>query len=700
MTNPIGGSNTVNRHGRVCALAAAAIVVALGSAACDKKDWPIQGEGAPGIHEATLNQLVIKYLADNEMAGATVAVTRAGRLVWSKGYGWANENERLRMQPWHRSRIGSTSKFITTIGLLQLLESASSGGLTSFTTGSNLQALLSTKLYGHPGNNWDHDPSDTVLAPGGNAPSWPNVTGKTALANPELYWEALRKGVENYTPGRDDIDMDQLIEWASSIEIRHLLTHTSGHLRSGDTEAAMAYFHPGGGELTYSELHRYMLMGLTSADESSADVKCFLDGELYVKKDDPAYTGQDYPMPPLRYQPGTKECYSNHGFGVVGMIIDEIAGPGPENTYRRVIERNVLEPLGLFDVVPNNVDISDLDAWPHGSSLDPDDPSDLGLATGGWSATARDLARIMCGIDRGSNNLRLLDPATVTVMETEAFPAVPGSQPLGWDSRNTEGRLTKNGVTAGGNSRIAKFLPGYFKDRAANDEINVAFMVNDSTDSDSDVPGTDLLEAIAKVVAEANIPADYDLFDPAYRCFVPEPEPKEPGLVAPVPTITEPPLPPPLVNPTVAPPTTTESKPTRVAPTTTPPTRTPRTPPTPTIHLPHNGWHTAPDGKAQIRFHGTAVDSAGEAIAGTRLRWTAIEGGKSTVLCVGSNFGPTPTATGVIVNPSDCTTFSRQFTNPVKGSGPNITIRLEAKDDSGLVGSAEVIIALYTATAR
>ena len=75
------------------------------------------------------------------------------------------------------------------------------------------------------------------------------------------------------------------------------------------------------------------------------------------------------------------------------------------------------------------------------------------------------------------------DPATVSVMETVAFPDVDADQPLGWDERNTKGRLTKNGSISGGNSRIAKFLPGYF-DSAPDDEINVAVMVNDSTTAD------------------------------------------------------------------------------------------------------------------------------------------------------------------------------------------------------------------------
>lgn len=117
--------------------------------------------------------------------------------------------------------------------------------------------------------------------------------------------------------------------------------------------------------------------------------------------------------------------------------------------------------MGLTDVVPKNTDISDLDAWPHGSTLDPEDVNLLGTAAGGWSASAKDMVRILCGLDRTSNHLRLLKPQTLTTMETVPFPAASQSQPLGWDWV-TSGRLYKNGIVGGGRSVAMKYLPGEF----------------------------------------------------------------------------------------------------------------------------------------------------------------------------------------------------------------------------------------------
>ena len=120
------------------------------------------------------------------VAGLTLSVVRDGQLFFAKGYGYAHLLSKLPMQPWHRSRIGSVSNVITAIGLLQLLE-AGEGDPGSLAVATNLQAGLTRSLYGHPGP--DFDDAD-----------WPTVTGPTVLDNPEVYWEAMRTGVQNAYP--------------------------------------------------------------------------------------------------------------------------------------------------------------------------------------------------------------------------------------------------------------------------------------------------------------------------------------------------------------------------------------------------------------------------------------------------------------------------------------------------------------------
>ena len=173
--------------------------------------------------------------------------------------------------------------------------------------------------------------------------------------------------------------------------------------------------------------------------------------------------------------------------------------------------------------MPSNADISELDAQPHdgnnvpyapnGDGLNPTSVSRLGLATGGWVATARDLTRVMCAIDDGSNNLRALDPETVELMGADAVPAADKVNPLGWDSSSAT-EQTKNGDVTGGGSRISKFLPGAFD--STDDEINVAMVVNKG----DAVPSSDFLRSLAALAAETDIPEDYDLFDPEHACYV------------------------------------------------------------------------------------------------------------------------------------------------------------------------------------
>ena len=448
------------RFPKYCAVVSAAALLMLSVNGPAKSQT--NGEGAPGMSSSLtgIDKAVHSFLAANGYPGATVAVTRAGRLVWSKGYGVADKVAGTEMQPWHRSRIGSVSKMLTALAALKLAEA---GTLD-----------LSQSIYGDPGpyiSNNDPWPGNNI--------AW------GVLQNTGDYWDAMKTGVENlYEQNFFNSKMNETIDWAKQITVPHLLSHTSGFQGSGDAPGAAAYYKKSEYDLTYKEAHLFVLMGLRK--------------------------NKDGLIAPFASAPGTQWAYSNHGPGLAGMIVDELAGPGV--TFRQYVEQNILHPLGLTDVVPNSNSIDKLDAFPHGADLN-DAPNILGLASGGWSASATDLVRVMCGIDKGSNNLRLLSNATVKIMESDVVPSIPG--PMGWDSRSG-GKLSKNGSIGGGIALIQKFLPGEVSD----DEINVAVAVNSSGDA---MPGA-LIQSIANAAASAYIPSEYDLFDPAYRCYNPGPQ--------------------------------------------------------------------------------------------------------------------------------------------------------------------------------
>jgi CubicO group peptidase (beta-lactamase class C family) len=480
------------------------VLASLLLAACDQSSGPkpalsrpVNGDGASGIDHAAIDRAVLDFLEqagayagtyptdeDDQTpkvrspleGGATVAVTRGGRLVLSKSYGWADQEAGTPMLPRHRSRIGSVSKFITTIAAFQLVETG--------------QLDLDAPLYGDPGSV-----SMTGDWPPAARDEWPNPD--SVLATPQMYWSAMREGaVELAGPGAAAALMHVNREWASQITPRHLLTHTSGFLRSGTTAHIEEYF--GRSLKDYRSMHLGVLRGAVREEQ---------DDDTWAR------------VPPLRFAPGTDWRYSNHGFGLLGHIIEESSGGRLYWGYYDHVKGNILDPLGLHDVVGNNWDLdSGLDAWPHGDELDPDRPARF-LSTGSWSASARDLSRLMCGIDGSSNHLRLVPVELVDELNSVPFPqssSIRGAH--GWDwTTGTE--LYKNGRIGGGTAGILKVLPGHFAE-APDDEINVAIAFNSSVPDGAVGLIDDLARSIAAQVAAADIDDGYDLFDPAHRCTI------------------------------------------------------------------------------------------------------------------------------------------------------------------------------------
>lgn len=455
----------------------------------------VTGKGAPEI-STDVDDVMLEHMAEFDLPGATLAVTRGSRLVWSKGYGFADLEDGTAMEPWHRSRIGSVSKIITTIGLLQIVED---GGVN-----------LDTPLYGDPGPFKDLN----TEWPSTDMNDW--VVPVSVLDSPGMYWMAMEEGVrELYDTNFVHHEINKTRDWASQVTLRHLLSHTSGLLRSGHGSQVDAYYDREVKD--YLSAHLAVLKGVIKEREDSDAVECS-HSDLYDEDG-----GGRVRLAPFGYEPGTDRCYSNHGFGLLGYIIGQLTDGRPYYGYYDKIKADLLDPLGLEGVVPNNWRLDDgLDAWPHGHQLEPDNPARF-ISTGSWSSSAQDLARIMCGLDQTSNRLRLLDRDTVTEMQTVQFPGADADQPLGWDwGGGTE--FYKNGATGGGTSYIMKFLPGRFDD-APDDEINVAVAINGmpADDDDDSTPSAtavsaDLLREIGALVAAADLDGNYDLFDPEYRC--------------------------------------------------------------------------------------------------------------------------------------------------------------------------------------
>lgn len=101
---------------RRAAVAALMLIVLTGPVAAIE----VTGRAGNGLDpfDAAMIHLMEKW----DIPGASLAVSRNGRIVLAKGYGWANKERKEPVQPNSLFRLGSLSKVITAVAVLQLVE--------------------------------------------------------------------------------------------------------------------------------------------------------------------------------------------------------------------------------------------------------------------------------------------------------------------------------------------------------------------------------------------------------------------------------------------------------------------------------------------------------------------------------------------------------------------------------------------------
>ena len=81
---------------------------------------PISGRNEPAL--VGIDDVMSSFLVANKVPGAAVAIARQGRLVYARGFGWADVAEQRPVQPDSLFRIASLSKSITAAAILKLAE--------------------------------------------------------------------------------------------------------------------------------------------------------------------------------------------------------------------------------------------------------------------------------------------------------------------------------------------------------------------------------------------------------------------------------------------------------------------------------------------------------------------------------------------------------------------------------------------------
>lgn len=310
---------------------------------------------------------------------------------------------------------------------------------------------------------------EKVVYPEGGGVTRYNVRGMGIAKNDRVYtWFAYGKacsgttnrltehqGPYNYTAAPvAGVDWKG---WYSQITIQHLLDHRSGFSRNGEPELAQRMYNRTEAGLTYDQAHRHFLT---------------------TRK--------------LLFAPGTRSSYSNHGFGLWTLMIERLAGK-PFPSYARDA---YLKPMGLQDrVVPETLNPTSLDAWSHemsGSKLVPlpFEQTYLGLAAGGFRASARDLVQLMRNLDGKYTDAEL--------------------DSMGWGNAG-RGKLEHNGRRAGGTAYTAMFPNGYKARNGADlSRVHVAVVTNIWADTGE---LEKLADAIVLAVPTASIPSNYDAWN-------------------------------------------------------------------------------------------------------------------------------------------------------------------------------------------
>ncbi|MGB8889626.1 MAG: serine hydrolase domain-containing protein [Candidatus Korobacteraceae bacterium] len=81
---------------------------------------PITGKAAPGFED--FDRAVVAAIQKDHIPGAAIAIVKDGRLVYARGFGWANEEDHKPIEPTSVFRLASISKSLTGIGVLKLIQ--------------------------------------------------------------------------------------------------------------------------------------------------------------------------------------------------------------------------------------------------------------------------------------------------------------------------------------------------------------------------------------------------------------------------------------------------------------------------------------------------------------------------------------------------------------------------------------------------
>lgn len=96
------------------------LVILLSVLARAAEDVPLTGIERPEL--AALDEWMKSFVEEHQIPGGALAIVKDGRLVYARGFGWADREAKTPVQPESLFRIASVSKPITAVAILKLAE--------------------------------------------------------------------------------------------------------------------------------------------------------------------------------------------------------------------------------------------------------------------------------------------------------------------------------------------------------------------------------------------------------------------------------------------------------------------------------------------------------------------------------------------------------------------------------------------------
>ncbi len=375
----------------------------------------------------SVDSIITDFLARKKIKGASVAITRDSKLVYAKGFGWADEEKGISVEPKHIFRIASVSKLITAVTIMKIAEEG--------------RINIDDQVFG-------------------------------------------REGILN-----DSICLNYKDKRIEKITIRHLLNHT-----------------PGWNNKKEDPLFESVAIARKMNVEPPADIETII--QYYLQQD-------------LSYDPGTKYCYSNFGYAVLGEVIEKVTGMN----YEDYVQFAILHPLGIYDMHIGKSSVEDrpdnevcyyvLGRDSRFYSVDGSGEQDskvysgnnmeLLSAAGGWVASAPELIKFIVAVDGFPEKPDILsDESIETMTKTDRRT----KKLIGWRGADGYGTWWRTGTLTGTSALIIRNRNG----------INWVVLMNTTTKGRSKIHN-EMSKTMFNAVKSVKQWPEYDLFN--YRNIEP-----------------------------------------------------------------------------------------------------------------------------------------------------------------------------------